>query len=629
MCAYKTFERVALLIVLLAVVTLIGASALPVARAMPLSVSQSSTWYLPIVYINQSGWYTTVWAQNDSGSTADIHYGFVKTTGSVCSNYVASVPAHAWVQLPTSGCAGGMYGGYVYGLDSGSTQTNVVAYAMSYNSTQIGSTGTYSTAEYYGYAGSNTSLTVDGSDHFLMVPSIYKSSGWTTTLFIQNTGGTTATFYMHYGVGGCVDSATLSDSQVWVLTPCLSGTYDTFGWVTNSEDEATAVVVEESSSGGQIRQVSVASGASFTSATAWVLADNSNSETTELSCVNNTSTAGQLSVTITPTTTITTTIAAYGKARLSQSGSGATPNAGGYTVSATGVGANGVICVVEGWSTYANNNGWDGAWGYTLNNRAYYQPPSLGVAASGNGGAKAVELTNARWFLTWVANRPTGGDWDDVADREFVPMVQANCPDNQPCGSLPGSADASVYLQTQNEPNRSDQGDLCPSDYVSYWNSIVSSFSGRRFVTPGVAVSDANDPNNGVRCPHLTGSRTTPPAFTGPDWITELANSVGTSNFSALGYHVLSTDAATRRQQTIDVITLANNWGVPEVWLNELDTYTGYGAGDLRGDLDWLAVQPKVTRIAYYQDYNHGDTAPLTDSGGGLTSLGKAYWMYR
>ena len=83
------------------------------------------------------------------------------------------------------------------------------------------------------------------------------------------------------------------------------------------------------------------------------------------------------------------------------------------------------------------------------------------------------------------------------------------------------------------------------------------------------------------------------------------------------------------KKATDQITALADMWGVAEVWVTEFDAGK-LGSQDAQLIIHamnyWLG-NPRVTRVAYYQDFKEAATqnSPLTNKNGQITEFGKSY----
>lgn len=243
--------------------------------------------------------------------------------------------------------------------------------------------------------------------------------------------------------------------------------------------------------------------------------------------------------------------------------------------------------------------------------------PLLGIAASWNGGADAVRLTRADWYLNW-------SHYPSIAtNAAFVPMINIYVPDD---------AAESDYVMGANEPNVAAQVNLCPADYVATWREIEIRYSNRKLVAPGVG--DAGN----VTC--VSPSGIAQPEISGLSWLIDFRDYYIQAygrlpQIDVISFHCYMPPESPcdYRIATSRFVALAKSWGVSEVWVTEFDAGK-WGAQNPQYLIDILAywrTVPMITRIAYYQDFSYpavsgdGNNSALTNAAGQLTVYGELY----
>ncbi len=255
----------------------------------------------------------------------------------------------------------------------------------------------------------------------------------------------------------------------------------------------------------------------------------------------------------------------------------------------------------------------------------YPRHPLRGVAASGNGGYAAIIQTGASWYYNW-SHQPS---WD-LLGVEFVPLVGWG-------NVLPDVIADSEYLLTLNEPNIVQQSNVCPKEFVETWREIENRWGNRKLVSPGVGWG------GNTICLAPDGS--TRYYINGMDWLTDfreyyLEQYGEFPKLDVIAFHCYRPPEAPCSDiayATNAMVTLADAWDIPEVWLTEFDS-GDFGAQDtanLTDALNYFATVPKLTHIAYYQDYDYpnsicptctpDDNSALTDRAGKLTEYGIIY----
>ncbi len=243
-----------------------------------------------------------------------------------------------------------------------------------------------------------------------------------------------------------------------------------------------------------------------------------------------------------------------------------------------------------------------------------------GVAASGNGGTEAVRAVGASWYLNWWY-APTPGMPDSA---EFIPMI------NAPVDPMPDSIAGSEYLMGANEPNVAAQVNICPADYVATWHEIESRWDDRQLVSPGVGWA------GNINCVAPSGEMHY--SISGADWLTDFRTFYSRQygyypEWDVLSFHCYPPPEAPCEDfcaATEIFIGLADEWDIPEVWISEWDAGKGgsQNVQRLRDAMAYWLTTPKVTRVAYYQDWRFSaetGNSPLVDANGQITEYGIAY----
>lgn len=211
------------------------------------------------------------------------------------------------------------------------------------------------------------------------------------------------------------------------------------------------------------------------------------------------------------------------------------------------------------------------------------------------------------WYYDWSAT-PTL-----CAGVEAVPMIWG--------ADLPASVGGnSAWLMGSNEPDRADQAHLTPEQAARLWRQIETRWPERRLVSPA-------------------------PSAPGLDWLQRFRLAYVTlygapPRLDALAVHCyLPTEDC--RAVVRQAEAWAAAWSVGEIWLTEWSAlpchYASQAAAVADADAlrDWLRMQPRVTRTAWFaaayagRDVPNGfgpDCDPSLTRDGALTAFG-AWWV--
>lgn len=674
MFAFKTFGRVALLIVLLAGVAVLGGSVTPSAAgwsagdgphiladpnlAIDSPITNEDSWAIPEVYAG-SNWYTDIYAQNVGSSAADIYLRYYDSGGNIATTVTfSSVPAGAIVLQRAADVglsANTRYSAWVY---TASSSYPLVASAIEYNTAN---------GEIIEYSGAALSLATNDA----LLPGAINDGTWTSTITAMNLAESAIDIRIYLG-------SSLA-TTFYSVPKAASVSYDV-PYGTNAAAQAYtptsgglvgALIGIAKTSTHQAEGYIGTGSASVTEVTFPHLARAYNPEsnnpalaiTSTVTCMNPNASAVTLQLAYTNTdgtsagSTNSSAIASNGQYTWNQ---GSDTNladgwqgSGQVTITSGPQGAF-IGCFADVYHPGYTGSTQDYAAAYNPSDGNFPQTMTLGVAASGSGGKDAVEKTKARWFLDWdTCYGPSCGNYSGTMPGgvEFVPMTGGT---------------GSKYLMGINEPNvASPQGNTCPKDYVGTWYTLKQNYPGRLFVSPGVGWN-----SNNITCADNTTWAGETNGWTGAKWLEDFRTAYmgpnstcpygcGDPGWTAVAFHCYpypegpGCDALTN---TPTIIQDAQSWGAKEVWINEWDAgkylcihwdqdgnCTQRHDGRLDDDarerrwLDYWAVQPMVTRIAYWQSYDYptdcptqyGCSSALTGSNNLLTQYGTAYWMYR
>jgi hypothetical protein len=148
----------------------------------------------------------------------------------------------------------------------------------------------------------------------------------------------------------------------------------------------------------------------------------------------------------------------------------------------------------------------------------------------------------------------------------------------------------SPFIMMFNEPD----GYLTPDEAVTLWMKAVAMYPSKMFVSPA-------------------------PSHNHPEWLEQFLEACaqrGCKLPSALAAHCYLSEPQCETY-VLNVIQLANQWGVPQVWVTEF-------AFDSVTDLKFVAwLEVHVDRYAYFT--NRGDPTALLDQNGQMTQYGEAY----
>jgi hypothetical protein len=223
--------------------------------------------------------------------------------------------------------------------------------------------------------------------------------------------------------------------------------------------------------------------------------------------------------------------------------------------------------------------------------------------------AREVAALGVSWIWNWGPTPPT------FPGVESVPNIWSAASIGHPLGGN------SQWVIGFNEPDQYDQANVAPDVAARQWAELERAYPDRKLASPQVVRWDrrwleewyaAYRAQNGGRPPRL----------------------------DALAIHTYwLNDMAAYQEQVRYYIALAEQWGVPEVWITEftlapgLDRTVRETVDDLRTYIAWLDTQGIVTRYAVWTNRvectewppdSVFDT-PLYGANGMMTELGKTY----
>jgi hypothetical protein len=236
-----------------------------------------------------------------------------------------------------------------------------------------------------------------------------------------------------------------------------------------------------------------------------------------------------------------------------------------------------------------------------------------------HGNCEDTVSLKASWEYNW--------DSDPImCTVENVPMIWG--------GSVPSSVSgSSKYLLGMNEPNLSTQSNLTPVAAAREWRQIEQTFPSRRLVSPA--------PYDGP----WYGSSS---VLTGLEWLTTFYNTYvsvygAPPRLDGIAFHCYWNSGDRCVELGRQYASLAQSWGVPELWCTEFAFYPGWShtpasevwSREAEIFIEWLESEPLVTHYAWFANRIYGDEswnenppefiAPLIDRSGALTVWGQYY----
>ena len=188
-------------------------------------------------------------------------------------------------------------------------------------------------------------------------------------------------------------------------------------------------------------------------------------------------------------------------------------------------------------------------------------------------------MVGATWHYNWG---PTPPQCEDV---EAVPMI--GCMRHiERLRQGAEIASASQYVLGFNEPDLGDNH-LPPEQVAVLWHELEGYFPTKRLISPV-------------------------PSHYHPEWLAKFYDAYRViygypPRLDGLAIHCYL-DAA--RCQTIieQIVSYADAWDVPEVWVTEFAPMVGTDRiAEARTLIAWMEAQPKVTRYAWFPSGAHGD----------------------
>ena len=222
--------------------------------------------------------------------------------------------------------------------------------------------------------------------------------------------------------------------------------------------------------------------------------------------------------------------------------------------------------------------------------------------------AREVFVLRVAWLWNWSPDPPL------FPGVESVPCVW----DGTVIGKALGGN--SAWLLGFNEPDQWDQANMTPEEGARLWAMLERTYPDRKLASPQVVK---------------------PYDYWLERWYAEYVRLYGRApRMDAIAIHTYwGKDASEYKRQVAYYIDLAQQWGVPEVWVTEftlapeLDGTVRTTVAELQAYILWLDAQPMVTRYAPWTNRvecmgfapNTFFDTPLWGAGGGLSWMGEMY----
>jgi hypothetical protein len=226
----------------------------------------------------------------------------------------------------------------------------------------------------------------------------------------------------------------------------------------------------------------------------------------------------------------------------------------------------------------------------------------------------SVTAMNAFWEFAWSPTPP------NCTGVENVPMIWGAADMNIPVGGN------SQWIMGFNEPDNAGQANLTPAQAATLWRQIEQKYPTRKLLSPA---------SNGDI----------------PTWFVDFRNAYisayGTPpRLDGLGVHCYRWLASQCIPWIQQYETLANSWGIPEIWVTEFSfatTSPSSPSGSLQEQqtfINWMEGQSQVTRFSWFASKmkmngtewwfdSRFPTALVDYNTGQATSYGNVYLPYR
>jgi hypothetical protein len=210
----------------------------------------------------------------------------------------------------------------------------------------------------------------------------------------------------------------------------------------------------------------------------------------------------------------------------------------------------------------------------------------------------ALEALGGKWSYNWHHQPPSGEPWG----IEIVPMIWSPSSIGKAIGGN------SEWLMGFNEPGQGGQADITPIEGARAWRALENAYPDEKLVSP----SCLDMRWLGEWYQRYIQLYHTPPRM----------DAIGVHWYFG-GTYSLEGALASFKGQMVRADHYAASWKVPEVWVTEFALYPCWAKTGGMADAvtflieahNWLAVQPRISRSAWFQvdwknDGSEDDWAP-------------------